>query len=258
MQLLLRPVLFIGLFFLVKIFATPVCTRAGTGSGQVFSSSDPSSGFCNVGKVPANNSPAIHARALDGRKEVIKTELYLYAPQWPDESHISEDFAVKFYNAAQMILPLLVPVHPAARRLNIPENLAFDVTEFLYYGSSDNEEFKLSVYLYHNDEVISISIRFDQHAFFESQSLRAEDLSGHADCNNCFVFGDGFYQVPGRRPIEFPELKITKVTAVKTREPHNIIKFTFEKDRKSSRSKKLLQKFKDKTGGRGGAGPSGS
>ncbi|KAJ3745996.1 hypothetical protein DFH05DRAFT_1483321 [Lentinula detonsa] len=267
MQLLLRPVLFIGLLFLVKTFATPVCTRAGTGSGQVFSSSDPNSGFCNVGKVPANNSPSIHARALDGRKEVIKTELYLYAPQWPDERGISEDFAVKFYDAAQMILPLLVPVHPKARRLNLPENLAFDVTEFLYYGfyssNGNTDEFKLSVHLYHNDEVIYISIRFDQNGFFESQSLRAEDLSGHADSpdgNTCFRFRDGFYQVPGpmMRSIVFPQLEFTKVTAVKTIEPYDIIKFTFEKDRKSSRSKKLLQKVKGKMGGRGGAGPSGS
>ncbi|KAJ3989226.1 hypothetical protein F5890DRAFT_86561 [Lentinula detonsa] len=264
MQLLLRPVLFTGLLFLVETFATPVCTRAGTGSGQVFSSSDSNSGFCNVGKVPANNSPSIHARALDGRKEVIETHLTLRTPQWPDDSNIiSEDFAVKIYNATQTILPLLVPVHPTPEFLNLPKNLAFKVTKLLYCGKSGTEQFMLTVFLHHNDEVISTRIHFDQRTF-KSQSLRAGDLFGYVECYHdhlpeaCFKFRNGFYEDSGMEFMKrFPKLEITKVTAVKASKPSNYIEFTF-KDTKSGQSvaAKLLKKFKGKMGGRKGAGSS--
>ncbi|KAJ3784482.1 hypothetical protein GGU10DRAFT_28274 [Lentinula aff. detonsa] len=267
MQLLLRPVLFICLLFLIKTFATPVCTRAGTGSGQVFSASDSNSGFCNVRKLPASNSLSIHSRALDGRKEVIETRLTLYTPSWPDESDISEEFAVKIYNATQIILPLLVPVHPDARRPNIPENLAFNVKELLYFGTSKDEEFSLSVDLRHNGQRIVTEIDFEQRTF-ESQSLRAGDLFGYADCYHnysrepCFRFRNGFYQ-DSRMEImkRFPELEITKVRAVKARKGKDLV-FTFEnpdQDQKSGESmKSLLNKIGSKMGGRGGAGPSGS
>ncbi|KAJ3745988.1 hypothetical protein DFH05DRAFT_901897 [Lentinula detonsa] len=271
MQLLVRPVLFLVLLFTVKTFATPVCTRAGTGSGQVFSASDSNSGFCNVGKLLASNSLSIHARALD---EVIETRLTLYAPSWPDESDISEEFAVKIYNATQIILPLLVPVHPESRRLNIPENsehLAFNVKEILYFGKSENEEFLLSVDLPHNGQRIVTQIHFVQPTF-ESQSLRAGDLRGYADCYHnynysrepCFRFRNGFYQDSGMENMKrFPDsLEITKVRVVKARKGKDLV-FTFEnpdQDQKSAKSMKpsVWKKIGRKMGGRGGAGPSGS
>ncbi|KAJ3792529.1 hypothetical protein GGU11DRAFT_858964 [Lentinula aff. detonsa] len=259
MQLLLRPVLFICLLFLIKTFATPVCTRAGTGSGQVFSASDSNSGFCNVRKLPASNSLSIHS--------LIETRLTLYTPSWPDESDISEEFAVKIYNATQIILPSLVPVHPDARRPNIPENLAFNVKELLYFGTSKDEEISLSVDLRHNGQRIVTEIDFEQRTF-GSQSLRAGDLFGYADCYHnysrepCFRFRNGFYQ-DSRMEImkRFPELEITKVRAVKARKGKDLV-FTFEnpdQDQKSGESmKSLLNKIGSKMGGRGGAGPSGS
>ncbi|KAJ3994640.1 hypothetical protein F5050DRAFT_1809412 [Lentinula boryana] len=272
MQLLVRPVLFLVLLFIVKTFATSVCTRAGTGSGQVFSASDSNSGFCNVGKLFASNSLSIHARALDGRKEVIETHLTLYAPSWPDESNISEEFAVKIYNATQIILPLLVPVHPELRRLNIPENsenLAFNVKEFLYFGTSKDEEFSLSVDLRHNGQRIVTELDFEQRTF-ESQSLRAGDLLGYADCYHhyrrepCFRFRNGFYQDSGMEFMKrFPDSpEITKVRAVKARKGKDLV-FTFEdpdQDQKSGKSMKpsVWKKIGSKMGGRGGAGPSGS
>ncbi|KAJ3792256.1 hypothetical protein GGU11DRAFT_803295 [Lentinula aff. detonsa] len=229
MQFLLRPVLFMGLLFIVKTFATPVCTRA-------LPSSDSNSGFCNVGKVPAN-SPSIHARALDGTKKVIETRLTLYAPFWPDESDISEEFAVKIYNATQIILPLLVPVHPISDSLNIPvdsENLAFKVNEFLYFGTSADQDFSLVVDLSHNGQKIDTEIHFQQRSF-QSQSLKAGDLFGYATYRRhhflretCFKFRNGFYQQPGDEYMtRFPKLEITKVRAVKARKYADLV-FTFE------------------------------
>ncbi|KAJ3735586.1 hypothetical protein DFJ43DRAFT_1136527 [Lentinula guzmanii] len=137
-----------------------------------------------------------------------------------------------------------------------------------YIGLSENDEIVLYVQLSHNGREIYPRIRFPVLTFpWESSTLTARDLYGYATCRSrntlshetCYKFRNGFYELPGDGYMtRFPELEITKVRAVKARLSDNNLVFTFEEDRKSGRSKKLLQKFKGKMRGRGGAGPSGS